>query len=151
MKIIQVTGYKKSGKTTVINSLIKAAVNLGLTVSVIKHHGEIAGEEIDIPKKRDHLTFMDSGAAESIVEGYQYIHKLTRPCHRTLQEIIDEEVTAAPDVLLIEGYKQAEFPKIILLRDDDDKGLLELSNIKHVFYRAEIDELNYQQLIMEGL
>lgn len=95
VKILQVVGYKKSGKTTVVNQLILAAKAQGMTVSVIKHHGDKSGQEIDIPLKRDHITFMTSGADESIVEGYDYVHKLSKP--KSLERIIAEDVTSSPD------------------------------------------------------
>lgn len=145
VKILQVVGYKKSGKTTVVNQLILAAQAKGLTVSVIKHHGDKSGQEIDIPLKRDHITFMTSGAAESIVEGYDYVHKLSTP--KPLARIIAEDITASPDVILIEGYKQAHYDKLVLLRDTEDNELLDLKNIKGIIKTEDISLTDFGQFI----
>ncbi|GGB08358.1 molybdopterin-guanine dinucleotide biosynthesis protein B [Macrococcus hajekii] len=145
VKILQVVGYKKSGKTTVVNRLIEAAKAQGMTVSVIKHHGDKSGQEIDIPLKRDHVTYMASGADESIVEGYDYVHKLMR--HKTLEQIIAEDISAAPDLILIEGYKHAAYDKLVLLRSTEDCELRELVNIKGVIETAEISMTDFSQFL----
>ncbi|TDL98436.1 molybdopterin-guanine dinucleotide biosynthesis protein B [Macrococcus brunensis] len=145
VKILQVVGYKKSGKTTVVNQLILAAKAQGMTVSVIKHHGDKSGQEIDIPLKRDHITFMTSGADESIVEGYDYVHKLSKP--KSLERIIAEDVTSSPDLILIEGYKEADYDKLVLLRDSADYELLELKNIICTIKTEDISLTDFSQFL----
>ncbi len=135
VKILQVVGYKKSGKTTIMNTMIRLLKAKGLSVAVIKHHGDKNGDEIDIPKSRDHITYMESGADESIVQGYQYIHKLRKQEDKdalnNLDDIIQHEVTSHPDVILIEGYKQANYDKIVLFKSTEDEyDLKRLNNIK---------------------
>lgn len=135
VKILQVVGYKKSGKTTTMNTMIRLLKTKGLTVTVIKHHGDKNGDEIDIPKSRDHITYMESGADESIVQGYQYLHKLIKQedidVLNNLEYIIQHEVTSQPDVILIEGYKQANYDKIVLFKSTKDElDLKRLNNIK---------------------
>jgi len=145
VKILQVVGYKKSGKTTVVNQLILAAKAQGMTVSVIKHHGDKSGQEIDIPMKRDHITFMTSGADESIVEGYDYVHKLSKP--KSLERIIAEDIASSPDLILIEGYKHADYDKLVLLRDSEDNELLKLKNIKGTIKTADISMTDFSQFL----
>ncbi|UBH15520.1 molybdopterin-guanine dinucleotide biosynthesis protein B [Macrococcus armenti] len=130
VKVLQVVGFKKSGKTTTMNRIIKQLKAMNYEVSVIKHHGEIGGQEIDIPRTRDHITYIESGADESIVQGYTYIHKLRKNDSIELQTIIDEEVTCK-DIVLVEGYKQAHYDKIVLYNKAQDKEILsQLQNIK---------------------
>lgn len=129
VKVLQVVGYKKSGKTTTMNQIIKQLKALNYHVAVVKHHGEIGGQEIDIPQSRDHITYIESGADESIVQGYQYIHKLRRNAALELEVIINEEVTGK-DIVLVEGYKAARYDKIVLYNNEEDKQTLsQLSNI----------------------
>lgn len=149
--ILQVIGYKKSGKTTVVNRLIEAANELGLSVAVIKHHGDKSGVEIDIPIKRDHITYIETGALESIVEGYQYVHHLIKKdnkksAHETVEQLI-EQLTTHPDIILIEGYKEAHFNKLVMLRHGDD---LNVSHIKYTFKTEQIDTIDYKQIVKEG-
>ncbi|MCE4956486.1 molybdopterin-guanine dinucleotide biosynthesis protein B [Macrococcoides caseolyticum] len=134
MKILQVVGFKKSGKTTTMNTIIQQIKSKGYKVAVIKHHGDQRGREIDIPKSRDHITYIESGADESIVQGYQYMHKLILQedisALDNLEHIISNEVTTNPDIILIEGYKQANYDKIIVFNNAKDKQLLnQLTNI----------------------
>ncbi|MGK0554706.1 molybdopterin-guanine dinucleotide biosynthesis protein B [Macrococcus capreoli] len=135
VKILQVVGYKKSGKTTTMNQLIRLLKAKGLRVAVIKHHGDKSGNEIDIPQSRDHITYLNSGADESIVQGYQYMHKLIRQIDDepivNLEQIIHHEITTQPDIVLIEGYKQANYDKIVLFNTSEDiEQLQSLSNIQ---------------------
>ncbi|TDM12792.1 molybdopterin-guanine dinucleotide biosynthesis protein B [Macrococcus lamae] len=149
MVILQVVGYKKSGKTTVINQLIGAAKQLGLQIAVIKHHGDNSGNEIDIPLERDHLTYMAGGADESIIQGYQYIHKLMTSREQTLDDLI-KEVSTDPDLILVEGYKRADYPKIVLLRNESDKELSGLKHIIKIIHTADLTHINYTEII-QGL
>ncbi|WP_414044252.1 molybdopterin-guanine dinucleotide biosynthesis protein B [Macrococcus sp. EM39E] len=137
VSILQVVGYKKSGKTTTMNTLIKLLKSQGFHIAVIKHHGDKSGQEIDIPQSRDHITYVESGADESIVQGYQYLHKLIQKedvnTLENLEYIIQHEVTTNPDIILIEGYKQAKYDKIVLFNNvDDEKGLSQLSNVQYM-------------------
>ncbi|WP_414045165.1 molybdopterin-guanine dinucleotide biosynthesis protein B [Macrococcus equi] len=153
VKILQVTGYKKSGKTTTMNTIIRLLKSKGLKVAVIKHHGDKGVQDIDIPKRRDHISYMDNGADESIVQGHQYIHKLLKfadeEAVNSLEHIIAHEVTTNPDVILIEGFKYATYDKIVLFnKDDDKKELINLSNIQLMLDTSE--ERNRSNKILEA-
>lgn len=148
VKIIQVVGYKKSGKTSTMNALIKLLKSKGFRIAVIKHHGDKSGQEIDIPQSRDHITYVESGADESIVQGYQYLHKLIQQedvnTLENLEHIIHHEVTTNPDIILVEGYKQAKYDKIVLFNNvDDEKVLSQLSNVQFMLNTSmDIKESN---------
>lgn len=119
MKILQIVGYKNSGKTTLINELIKECRDKQLTVSTIKHHGH-GTDEISLNHKEvDSLTFINSGAKESIVLGKQLIERITHE-DRTLEQLIEQDLSIQPDVLLIEGFKHEHFPKVLLTKQSND-------------------------------
>ncbi len=149
VNILQIVGYKKSGKTTVINQLIQAAAMLNVKVAVIKHHGDHSGNEIDIPLERDHVTYMSSGAVESIIQGERYIHKLMTNETQTLDSLIDE-VSSSPDIILVEGYKHEDYPKFVLLRSEHDRDLLNLTQIVGIIDTHAINDVNYIEII-QGL
>ena len=107
---LQIIGHKKAGKTTVMTALIRACRQLGLTVSAIKHDAhqaqmDHAGTDSDQMSK--------AGAAEVILTSKQgtFLHL---PDQRSLTELQQWQVPA--DILLVEGYKQAPLPKLVLLQ-----------------------------------
>ncbi|WP_323704083.1 molybdopterin-guanine dinucleotide biosynthesis protein B [Mammaliicoccus sp. Dog046] len=135
MRILQVVGYKNNGKTTLINELIRICNDREIVVSTIKHHGH-GEEDISLNHKEvDSLSFIKNGANESIVMGKHLIERVTK-VDRTLEEIIEGDLSVKPDVLLIEGFKSAKYPKIVLKQNDQPIEET-LENIKYTFNAFE--------------
>ena len=65
--IIQVIGYKNSGKTTLICDLIEKSKELGLNSATIKHHGH--GGKPDVKENTDSYLHKKAGAVMAGVEG----------------------------------------------------------------------------------
>ena len=115
--IIQIVGYKDSENDTdgAHHSVTKQH---NLTVVTIKHHGH-HGEEITLQHQEvDHMKHLHAGADQSIVQGHQYQQTITRQCNQSLKDVIDKSVTIDYDIILVEGYKLAEFDKIIVYRNE---------------------------------
>ncbi|CQR56181.1 hypothetical protein PRIO_3778 [Paenibacillus riograndensis SBR5] len=122
--VCQIVGYKNSGKTTLLCELIPLLRKKGCTVAVIKHDGhdfEMDHEGTDTWKQRQagaSAVAITSAARTSVIQ------------ERTssLAELI--EAFAGYDYVLVEGFKQEPYPKIVLLRREEDIPLLEeASNI----------------------
>ncbi|MCM3467942.1 molybdopterin-guanine dinucleotide biosynthesis protein B [Staphylococcus lugdunensis] len=130
--IIQIVGYKDSGKTTLMAHTIRLLKQHNLTVVTIKHHGH-HGEEITLQHQEvDHMKHLHAGADQSIVQGHQYQQTITRQCNQSLKDAIDKSVTIDYDIILVEGYKLAEFDKIIVYRNEKDLTQLQaLSNVRY--------------------
>ena len=103
-----------------------------MTVVTIKHHGH-HGEEITLQHQEvDHMKHLHAGADQSIVQGHQYQQTITRQCNQSLKDVIDKSVTIDYDIILVEGYKLAEFDKIIVYRNEKDLTQLQaLSNVRY--------------------
>lgn len=129
LPIIQVVGYKRSGKTTLIKKLISSILkDLSLNVATLKHHGH--GGEPNIVKGTDSYEHLQAGALMSGVQGENRLQlKIAHSSHIDLEEIIAIYKHFPIDLLLIEGYKRAPYPKIVLLNDSADEHLLRLENI----------------------
>lgn len=57
MKILQVVGFKNSGKTTMISRWVRLLKENGLTVAVVKHHGHASS--LALPdKETDGVQFL---------------------------------------------------------------------------------------------
>ncbi|AIC95698.1 molybdopterin-guanine dinucleotide biosynthesis protein B [Shouchella lehensis] len=124
--VLQFVGYKNAGKTTFIESLLVYLQRDSYNIATIKHHGH--GGEPD--GMTDSRRFLEKGATSSLVEGDGTIHLATTVGDGSLKQLVQmQEVLCQPDLILIEGWKQASFPKVVCLRDDQDQDLLSLDSI----------------------
>ncbi|MBX9955467.1 molybdopterin-guanine dinucleotide biosynthesis protein B [Peribacillus simplex] len=128
--IFQVVGYQNRGKTTFITNLIKKLREAKLETAVLKHHGH--GGKPDVTGTKDSNKHFLAGAAASLVEGDGTIELLGNfRGSAPITELIQLLCLFLPDVILIEGYKQEDFPKVILIKEESDLPLLErLTNVK---------------------
>jgi molybdopterin-guanine dinucleotide biosynthesis adapter protein len=128
--IYQVVGYQNSGKTTFILNLINELKNDGLKMVTIKHHGH--GGKPDIPRK-DSSIHLEAGASAALVEGEGRIVLQVDGHEWTLDEQIRLMDFFQPDIILIEGHKKQTYPKLVILRNENDLSLITyVSNIKAV-------------------
>lgn len=120
MKIIGITGWKNSGKTTLVCKLVSHFKEYGYSVSTIKHtHHHV---EFDQPKK-DSFKHREAGAQEVILAS----HNRWAMFHEQEEEIGLEAILpklAPVDVLLIEGFKNHDHPKIQVYRGRENEELL---------------------------
>ena len=117
---IYIVGKSNSGKTTLVLKLIKELKQRGFSVAAIKH-GHHAGE-FDSPGK-DSWRMAEAGAT-----AVGFISS-----KRTFMQIKTEKETALHDlmknfhgfdVVIIEGYKTADVPKIEIVRKDNGGKLI---------------------------
>ena len=102
-------GRSNTGKTTVIERLIPILVRKGLKVAVIKHHPH--DFEIDIPGK-DTYRYKQAGATMSILASPGKVAVVEDTENElTLEEIITRYIHDV-DLLIVEGFKREEIPKI---------------------------------------
>jgi len=142
--VFQIVGYKNAGKTTLITSLIKKMQANGLKVGTIKHHGH--GGKPDRVQGTDTDKQMAAGAACAAVLGEQEWQLLIgEEAAPSLTKMVELYAQFGVDLILIEGFKQARYPKIVLLRDNSDVKLLDLDNVIAVGGWAEplIDKAIY--------
>jgi len=121
--VCQIVGYKNSGKTTFMSKLINYYTLQGMRVGALKHHGH--GGEPAYIQETDSGKHWNAGAAISGVQGESTLQLLCHPEEPlNLKEILAMYELSEPDIILVEGYKHASFPKIVLLRDARDEQLL---------------------------
>jgi molybdopterin-guanine dinucleotide biosynthesis protein B len=113
--VFGVVGWKNSGKTTLMTSLIGELTRRGLTVSVIKHaHAKF---EIDHPG-RDSFKMREAGARQVTLSSprrFALMRELGDAPEMTFAELLP--YAGDCDLVLVEGYKRAAFPKIEIRRD----------------------------------
>ena len=109
-----IAGWSNSGKTTLIEKLVRYFADRGLRVATIKHtHHKF---DIDAPGS-DTARHRAAGAAETaIVSGSRvaFIEEIETAGEPSLEAIAVR--LGAADVILVEGYKGAAIPKIEVRR-----------------------------------
>ncbi|WP_374120483.1 molybdopterin-guanine dinucleotide biosynthesis protein B [Neobacillus sp. PS3-40] len=130
-KIFQIVGYQNSGKTTFMTKVLKRLKAEGLIVATIKHHGH--GGKPDVFEQKDSVRHIENGAIASIVEGNGRLLLQAEKTSWTLQEKLQIMEFSHPDIILIEGYKQERYPKLLLVKEEEDlERLLKLDNIQFI-------------------
>lgn len=115
-KMIGFAGFSGSGKTTLLEQVIPHLTAQGLRVSVIKH----AHHNFDIDKPgKDSFRHREAGAKEVlIVSGYRWalMHELRDEAEPSMETLCQR--LSPCDLVIIEGYKYSEIPKIEVHREE---------------------------------
>lgn len=118
--VIGITGWKNSGKTTLVARLVEEFSRRGLTVNTVKH----AHHHFDIDHEgTDSFRHREAGASEvAIVSGSRWalMHELQGDAEPSLDDVIARMSPA--DLVIIEGYKREAHLKIEVRRKDTIKG-----------------------------
>ena len=132
MKVLQVVGYKNAGKTTLACEIVRMLAAEGVRVGALKRddHGadpEPAGADTRLMREAGaRLTALASAGRAMWVEERS----------ATLDELLDAMRRRGAEAVVVEGFKTAAYPKLILLRDDADVGLFRLKSIIGAVLRA---------------
>ena len=112
--IFSVSGFKKSGKTSLILSLQNELSLRGYTFSVIKHDGHDCFTDAE---GTDTFRFSQAGALSAcIFSDRRYAFFASEKV--TVDTLIEKtkNLSTPPDFIIIEGMKNAPFPKVEVLR-----------------------------------
>ncbi|EMY8535249.1 molybdopterin-guanine dinucleotide biosynthesis protein B [Bacillus paranthracis] len=119
--LLQIVGYQNSGKTTLVEKIVHALAERKIKVATIKHHGHGGFPEV---AQKDSERHRKAGAVVSSVEGAGLLSLSSLREEWSLQEIIRLYEFFEVDIILIEGYKKESYPKVVLLRSEEDVELL---------------------------
>lgn len=106
--VFAVSGYKNSGKTTLITRLIPELTRRGYKVAVIKHDGH--DFESDVPGT-DSYRHQKAGAYGTAVFSSNRM-LITKEC-KNIDETKLMGAFPEADIILIEGLKNSSYPKYI--------------------------------------
>ncbi|WP_405117321.1 molybdopterin-guanine dinucleotide biosynthesis protein B [Paenibacillus sp. FSL K6-1217] len=125
--VLQIVGYKNSGKTTLACRLIHALSAQGLRVGSAKHDAHQF--RLDDPGT-DSSKHLLHGAVETVLSSPE----ATRVMRRSATSLGDiaESMRGRVDLVIAEGFKGADYPKIALIRCTEDQITLqkEATNIR---------------------
>ena len=109
-RIIGVCGFKNSGKTTLVEKLVRHLTGLGYKISTVKH----AHHDFDIDQEgRDSFRHRKAGAAEVAVVSqnrYAIMNEFRGAEPPSLDEILAK--LSPCDLVIVEGYKRDTHDKI---------------------------------------
>ena len=112
LKILQIVGFRHSGKTMLIKNLAKLCEEQNKEVAVIKHLRRQKGLQLP-PSKTESIVFYVVDSKGSLLE-----------------QLIDLTRIKEPSILFIEGFEEADYPKVVLVRNYDEWQFLNhLSNV----------------------
>lgn len=110
MKLFGVVGWKNAGKTGLMERLVTEITGRGITVSTVKHaHHSF---DVDHPGK-DSFRHRTAGASEVLLASgnrFALMHELRGAKEPSLAELLTR--LSPVDLVLIEGYKRDDHPKV---------------------------------------
>jgi molybdopterin-guanine dinucleotide biosynthesis protein B len=115
--VVCIIGFSGSGKTTVTVGLVKVLKQRGFFVGTIKH--DIHGFEMDRPGK-DSWRHKQAGASTTIISSPSQVGMVmdVDHDHHPLELM---PLLCKMDIVLVEGFKRADLPKIEVFRAENQK------------------------------
>ncbi|MEX2105209.1 MAG: molybdopterin-guanine dinucleotide biosynthesis protein B [Bacilli bacterium] len=115
---LQIVGYKNRGKTTLVSKLITTLTAKGYKVGTIKHDAH--DFEMDVPET-DTWKHRQAGAhTTAIVSNNKTAWIKYEPTH--LDDLLLQMNHV--DLVLIEGFKFENYPKIVIIKSSEDEALV---------------------------
>ena len=124
VRIIGFSGWSGAGKTTLLVKIIPVLVARGLRVSTVKHAHH--GFDVDFPGK-DSYSHRAAGAGEVLVSSknrFALMHELRGSDELPLRQLLAKLGPA--DIVLVEGFKRENHPKVEIYRAANNKPPLHL-------------------------
>lgn len=122
--VVQVIGYKNSGKTTLVCQLVRQLKQKGLRVGTVKHSSHTF--DIDHPGK-DTWRHRKAGA-EAVAITSPDRTAIVRQRSTPLSDLLAE--MRGVDLVMVEGFKWEPYPKIVIVKNIEHLELLK--NTEHV-------------------
>jgi len=120
--IISVVGHSNSGKTTIIEQIVRILSRKGYRVGVLKHtHGAIKADKMGTDTDRFRL----AGAGISSICDDKMLVRFEKAQGHSPKAIV-QALSKELDLLIIEGYKKEHYPKVLF---SDELSVADLKGV----------------------
>ena len=144
MKVISVIGYSGSGKTHIIEFLIKKLKNeLNLEVSVVKNIHEHRIDE----EGKDSFKFSEAGAVFSVIKNKFNQNAIYLNKKISLDALIDW-INKSPykvDLIITEGFRDVSYPTILCVKELQDIEVQLNKNVKLISGLIALNKLSKER------
>jgi molybdopterin-guanine dinucleotide biosynthesis protein MobB len=126
MRIFGVTGWKNSGKTGLMERLVTEITTRGFSVSTIKHaHHSF---DVDHPGRDSHRHRVAGASEVMLASGNRWalMHELRKEEEPPFDALLAR--MSPVDLILVEGYKRENHPKIECYRADVNDPMRQTSD-----------------------
>jgi len=123
--IISFVGKHNSGKTTLLIGIISRLEKRGIKTAVIKH----AHKGLDLPGNFDSDRLFAAGASIVYASSPEFSLIYRRNLEEWSIEQIYDQIAGDVDLVITEGFKGKDFPKIEVLRREISTSTLEVTNV----------------------
>lgn len=117
--VLGFAGYSGSGKTTLATGVVRSLAAAGVRVAAVKHaHHSF---DVDLPGK-DSYELRRAGAVQTLIGSrrrWALVTEVGAAREPSLEELVDRLDWPSIDIVLVEGFKHAEAPKIAVRREED--------------------------------
>tara|TARA_B110001469_G_C9637727_1_gene320033 strand:- start:815 stop:2641 length:1827 start_codon:yes stop_codon:yes gene_type:complete len=151
MQVFGVVGWKNNGKTTLVERLISQLTLMGYKVSSVKH----AHHKVDIDEPgRDSYRHRTAGATETLLateQRWALMHEYREQDTPKLEQLL--HLFEPCDLVIVEGYKGANHPKLEVVRNLNKDGFLadQMPNIVAVATDKDDLTINLPQLDINNI
>jgi len=123
--IISFVGKHNSGKTTLLTDIISRLEQQGIKTAVVKH----AHKGLDLPGNFDSDRLFAAGASIVYASSPEFSLIYRRNQEEWSIEQIYTQIAGDVDLVITEGFKGKDFPKIEVLRQEISTSTLEITNV----------------------
>lgn len=149
MRVIGLAGWSGAGKTTLMKRLIPALVGRGMTVSTIKHAHHAF--DVDVPGK-DSWEHRQAGAAQVLVSSANRWALMSENRDAPEPDLAFLLSRMNPvDLVIIEGFKREEHPKIEVHRAANGKPWLHPDDPRIVAVAADVAQSRLPQASLDDV
>lgn len=121
--VVVITGAHNSGKTTFIEKIVGMLSSKGFVVSYVKHDPK--GKAITDTEGKDSWKIYHAGAKQVVVASPDKLSLFIKEDSYNLIDIINLLGTFKPDIIIIEGFKDAVgFDKFEVIRKSENRRLI---------------------------
>ena len=145
--IISIVGKSKSGKTTFIEKLINELKSRGYRIATIKHTPD--GMNIDQPDK-DSWRHIQAGSEATIISSSDNIVLIKPVTPKITIDEIAHHLGEDYDIIIAEGFKQGDAPKIEVHRREVGPPLSDIKKLTAIITDEPL-ETKARQLSLEDI